>query len=703
MEIDSEDVIVSLEKLYEKNIEKENVRSAFFNTNYSCLNITDTLKDALKQEKDALFLNIGHDFCIENCPSNQHPHIKILYSFNNPPTVKLTSPKNELLTKEKDIFFQWEGKDNDGKFLEYYVEVYKDGFFEENIVKQTPWSTDNSFSINLESGEYFWRVHARDNSFVSNEVISEVYSFKIEKEDLLKPTILFPEEGFLTNKRSIEFRAIADKDTRNRIFLNDELVADLISSEIVVEIELKKEGENILEIVSKRGQQEEKNSVKIFTKWTPPSTPKFEFKLEEEEVFLRILNDDYEKAQIFLDGQLYKEILKTSEWISLGNKIYGDTNIGVLLEDEVGNKTEIVYKNFLPEDEVLGIGASGQQVPSTLIPNPSLCIYRYNRTHKRFEGRRCNITAPRVLRVENVTRDGKTYIVSIAGVYNPNMIILIDEYECRLPIICAERFVKRTRLNTKPYTAVNTYINESWTSFNERRKIGPHLFMFRIVKNYNPTGNRVNLKYHTHQGFRHDGNWINLNLESGFSNTRVIPPALRIPTKNPRAIFRFPFSRNIGVTQWHGYTAFQSPHTGIDFGSYREPVYAIGDGIIRDAKWDNYSGSCLSGGYFVRVEHNNGMNSVYLHLENYRKSNGQNWRVGQRVKKGELIGRSGNTGAYNCQPLGYHLHFELRRGFSQNTHMNPVPYINVNWDNIHTLNHTRYPGRLTGNNPHPTW
>jgi len=97
------------------------------------------------------------------------------------------------------------------------------------------------------------------------------------------------------------------------------------------------------------------------------------------------------------------------------------------------------------------------------------------------------------------------------------------------------------------------------------------------------------------------------------------------------------------------------------------------------------------------------MNSVYLHLENFRKSNGKHWGVGQTIKKGELIGISGNTGYYNCQTLGHHLHFELRKDTKQQNHLNPVPYIDVNWNNIPTLQHTKYPGRLTGNNPHPKW
>jgi len=39
-------------------------------------------------------------------------------------------------------------------------------------------------------------------------------------------------------------------------------------------------------------------------------------------------------------------------------------------------------------------------------------------------------------------------------------------------------------------------------------------------------------------------------------------------------------------------------------------------------------------------------------------------KKGDSVKKGQIIGISGNSGMKNCQPLGYHLHFETRKGFS---------------------------------------
>lgn len=159
--------------------------------------------------------------------------------------------------------------------------------------------------------------------------------------------------------------------------------------------------------------------------------------------------------------------------------------------------------------------------------------------------------------------------------------------------------------------------------------------------------------------------------------------------------FIFPFTKPVGVSQWHGNTAFQKPHTGIDFSVAKEETRAIGNGTVVGKGYDTYYGECHSGGNFLTIQHENGMYSVYFHLEqSYVK-------VGNKVKKGEMIAKTGNSGSWNCQPLAYHLHFETRKSRSQSTHVNPVEYIEQDWNLIPTANYKKYPGRLTGENPHP--
>jgi len=161
--------------------------------------------------------------------------------------------------------------------------------------------------------------------------------------------------------------------------------------------------------------------------------------------------------------------------------------------------------------------------------------------------------------------------------------------------------------------------------------------------------------------------------------------------------FSFPFKEYIGVNQWHGNTAFQKPHTGIDFGATQKEILAIGDGEVIGKGWDSYNGECMSGGNYLLVKHTNGMHSSYFHLQATYVD------VGKKVKKGDVLGVSGNTGSWNCQPLAYHLHFETRTGRSQSTHVNPVDYIATDWSKVLTLNAKYNTGRLSGDNPHPTF
>ena len=170
-----------------------------------------------------------------------------------------------------------------------------------------------------------------------------------------------------------------------------------------------------------------------------------------------------------------------------------------------------------------------------------------------------------------------------------------------------------------------------------------------------------------------------------------------------KKIFSFPFANAEDVTQWHGYTAFQSPHKGIDFAVVNLPVYAIADGEVVYAAWDKYGGDCFQGGNGLLIKHENGMYSAYFHLRDYKNASGRLLKVGDKVESNQQIGTSGNTGYYNCKPLKYHLHFEVRTQRSSAYHVDPVPYINIWWAAVYTKDADKFPGRLTGDNPHSTF
>ena len=67
-------------------------------------------------------------------------------------------------------------------------------------------------------------------------------------------------------------------------------------------------------------------------------------------------------------------------------------------------------------------------------------------------------------------------------------------------------------------------------------------------------------------------------------------------------------------------------------------------------------------GYIVEINHGRGYTTRYAHLSKILVS------AGQRVAKGDLIGRMGSTG----NSTGPHLHFEIRKN---GTPLNPFRFI----------------------------
>jgi murein DD-endopeptidase MepM/ murein hydrolase activator NlpD len=105
------------------------------------------------------------------------------------------------------------------------------------------------------------------------------------------------------------------------------------------------------------------------------------------------------------------------------------------------------------------------------------------------------------------------------------------------------------------------------------------------------------------------------------------------------------------------FTKARKMHWGMDFTAPRgTPVYASGDGQVSRA--DN-----LASGYgkHIRIEHGYGYMTLYAHLSRY------NVKVGQQVKRGDLIGFVGSTGRSEAP----HLHYEVWKDGSR---INPINF-----------------------------
>lgn len=90
-------------------------------------------------------------------------------------------------------------------------------------------------------------------------------------------------------------------------------------------------------------------------------------------------------------------------------------------------------------------------------------------------------------------------------------------------------------------------------------------------------------------------------------------------------------------------------HRGIDFKAKRKtPIYSTADGVVSFVQSRNIG----SFGRVIKIQHNYGFETVYAHL------NKTNVKVGDVVKKNQLIGLSGNSGRSTAP----HLHYEVKYG-----------------------------------------
>lgn len=146
--------------------------------------------------------------------------------------------------------------------------------------------------------------------------------------------------------------------------------------------------------------------------------------------------------------------------------------------------------------------------------------------------------------------------------------------------------------------------------------------------------------------FTPDGGSPGYYDEKGQSMKRFF---LKSPLKfEPRITSRFSASRR------HPLLGYDRAHNGVDYGAPSgAPVASIAPGVVTLAGWTN------GGGRTVRIRHNNGYESEYMHLSAVAT------HAGARVGQGDLIGRVGQTGLATAP----HLHYGLKKN---GRYVNPV-------------------------------
>lgn len=107
-------------------------------------------------------------------------------------------------------------------------------------------------------------------------------------------------------------------------------------------------------------------------------------------------------------------------------------------------------------------------------------------------------------------------------------------------------------------------------------------------------------------------------------------------------------------------TYFSGWHNGIDIAnSTGTLVHAAQSGAVTYSGWDN-----TGYGYMVRIDHGNGLQSLYGHASKLLVS------VGQTVNKGDVIMLMGSTG----NSTGPHVHFSVFRGAGYSA-LNPLQFL----------------------------
>ncbi|WP_278247525.1 M23 family metallopeptidase [Ruminiclostridium hungatei] len=98
-------------------------------------------------------------------------------------------------------------------------------------------------------------------------------------------------------------------------------------------------------------------------------------------------------------------------------------------------------------------------------------------------------------------------------------------------------------------------------------------------------------------------------------------------------------------------------HEGVDITSSKgDPIYAAASGVVE------FAGYSSGYGYNVKIDHQNGIRTIYAHSSRLLVKKGEKVEKGQKIA---LVGSTGNS-------TGPHLHFEIRIG---NTPVDPTGYL----------------------------
>lgn len=157
-----------------------------------------------------------------------------------------------------------------------------------------------------------------------------------------------------------------------------------------------------------------------------------------------------------------------------------------------------------------------------------------------------------------------------------------------------------------------------------------------------------------------------------FPDLRVVRPITVEPKKNNNKsplIAMSPPLQQLRETSGFGYRKHPilkkwRMHKGVDLAARKDTVFSVLDGEVTEAGY--HSGL----GYYMRIRHAEGLNTLYAHLSQYY------YKKGYNVKAGEPIGLTGSTG----MATGEHLHFGV---YNRDRAIDPIDFLTqiLNYNN----------------------
>jgi murein DD-endopeptidase MepM/ murein hydrolase activator NlpD len=140
-------------------------------------------------------------------------------------------------------------------------------------------------------------------------------------------------------------------------------------------------------------------------------------------------------------------------------------------------------------------------------------------------------------------------------------------------------------------------------------------------------------------------------------------------TNNPSGTIQWPFAVGVHIGDHFGHrdcAGCSVNHQGQDFNpGMGAPIQAIADGVVSYTQ--DGEGSL---GVHMMIDHmidGKKVTSVYAHMIH----GSMKFKTGDVVKVGQVIGNTGNTG----MSTGPHLHFEIRLGGKDGTHVDPLDWL----------------------------